>query len=771
MPSQQDSAREAVETAACEALGRELSVPTLWARLLWQRGIRDAQTFRDVIGKPAALGDPAALPDLPAAADLLRRAIRDGERIRVHGDYDADGVTATAIMVRALYRLAPGAAVDWHVPSRFDEGYGVSLDAVWRAHQAGVRVMLTVDCGTSAPDAAQLADSLGLTFLVTDHHRLPAALPVVPALVNPERMAVPQILSGAGVALQLARYLLGDEAPPALWGLAAVGTVADVVPLVRDSRAVVQRGLEALAAGAVPGVAALLDAGRRDVRTVTARDLAFSVGPRLNAAGRMGEPAPAVELCLADDATAAQSLATRLEELNQDRRRVEVAVRTAAVAEVDQRRQLPAFLVVSGPWHEGVIGIVAARLTERYRRPAAVIALGDGTGKGSARSGGTGDLAGALAGVAHHFTKWGGHRGAAGFSLAPGGLTGLEDELAALWRDRWGTRSVPAPTVDADVAVSDLTPELARFFAQLEPFGHGFEAPRFRVAGLVVESTAMGSEGQHLRLKLAGERVGSVAFGLGAYAADLPGRWLVGRAGVSLGQYRGREQVQIRWDAFSEPPGPPGALDDHRWERGRPPETERVLVLVGSAREQARLAPSLPEHWHVCSWWRPDPSLGGAPAWTALWIQDAPPHAAALRSAVGQLVADGVVYWEERALSGSGALAKWTRLVPDRTRLLALWQSRRAARRGLVPGGRVLQDLGLDGGEMPGTRRDLEASGRWVAARHEYDRAQQDWRLGGPLIWREHMKGATTVGGTRGEAEWTAGQQPRRLADAGAGDS
>lgn len=759
MGSQQHVAPAAAAVAGCEALARDLAVPPLWARLLWQRGIHDAETFREVIGKPAALGDPAALPDLPAAADLLRRAIRDGARIRVHGDYDADGVTATAIMVRALHRLAPASAVDWHVPSRFDEGYGVSLDAVWRAHQAGVRVMITVDCGTSAPEAARLADSLGLTLLVTDHHRLPAVLPAVPALVNPERMTRPQILSGAGVALQLARYLLQDEAPPVLWGLAAVGTVADVVPLVRDSRAVAQQGLAALAAGAVPGVAALLDRARRDVRTVTARDLAFSVGPRLNAAGRMGDPAPAVELCLADDGARGDVPAARLEALNQERRRVELSVRTAAMAEVDQRRQLPAFIVVSGRWHEGVIGIVAARLTERYRRPAAVISLGEGSGKGSARSGGTGDLAGALAEVARHFTKWGGHPGAAGFSLAPGGLAGLEDELAALWQDRWGTGSVPQPTVDAEVPVSALTPDLARFLAQLEPFGHGFEAPRFRVAGLVVESTTMGAGQQHLRLKLAGERVGSVGFGLGAHAADLEGRWLVGRAGLSLGQYRGREQVQIRWEAVEEPPGPPGPLEGNRWEWGRPPDAARALVLVGSARARARLAPTLPPHWQASSWWRPDLAAGTGPAWTALWIHDAPPHAAALRSAVGQLVADGVVYWEERALSGAGVLAKWARLVPDRVRLLALWQSRRASRRGLVPGGRVLQDLGLDGGEVPASRRALEDSGRWVAARHEHERAQRDWLLGGPLIWREHMKGATGVSGTWGE-EKPAGHQP-----------
>ncbi len=763
MPSR-ERAQGMVEAAPWEALARELAVPPLWARILWRRNITDAQTFYGVVSKAAALGDPAALPDLPAAADLLRRAIRDGQRIRVHGDYDADGVTATAIMVRALHRLAPGASVDWHVPSRFDEGYGVSLDAVWRAHQDGIRVMLTVDCGTSSPEAARLADTLGLTFVVTDHHRLPMELPEVPALVNPERMAMPQILSGAGVALQLARFLLQDEASPALWGLAAVGTVADVVPLVRDSRAVAQRGLEALAAGAVPGVAALLDRAHRAVRAVTARDVAFSVGPRLNAAGRMGDPAPAVELCLADEYETADALAVRLDGVNQERRRVELAVRMAAIAQVDQRHPLPAFLVVSGPWHEGVIGIVATRLTERYRRPAAVIAVGDGPGKGSARSGGTGDLAGALADVAQHFSKWGGHRGAAGFSLAPGGLRGLEDELAALWADRWGASAVPTPTVDADVAVSDLTPELARFLAQLEPFGHGFEVPRFRVAGLVVNSEAMGTEGQHVRLTLAGERVGSVGFGLGAYAAELPGRWLVGRAGLSLGQYRGREQVQIRWDAFLEPVGPPGRLDAHRWDRGRPPDgLDRVLVLVGSHRERARLARVLPAHWQVGNWWRPDLNPERAPAWTALWIKDAPPHAAALRSALGQLVADGVVYWEECALAGSGVLAKWTRLVPDRNRLLALWQSRRAGRRGLVPGGQVLQDLGLDGGEMPKVRRDLDDSGRWVAARHELESAQRDWLMGGPVIWRDHMKGASAVGGARRKSEW--------LADTGAGDS
>ncbi len=716
-------------------LARELNIPPLWARLLWARDVREAAAFETLVSGATPLGDPRALPDLPAAADLLTRALGRRQRVRVHGDYDADGVTATAILVRAFKRLAPDAPVDWHVPSRFAEGYGVSLDAVWRAHQAGVRVLVTVDCGTSAPDAARLADSLGLTFIVTDHHRLPLELPAVPALVNPERMAVPQVLSGAGVALQLARFLLSEEPPPALWGLAAVGTVADVVPLVRDSRAIVQRGVAALAAGGVPGVAALLALAHRESRTVSARDLAFAVGPRINAAGRMGRPEPAVELCLADDAGEAAGAAQILDQLNEERRAVELAVRTAAQAEVDRRPSLPAFLVVSGPWHEGVVGIVAARLAERYRRPAAVVALSDEGGKGSARSGGAGDVAGALGAVAAHFTKWGGHRGAGGFSLARSGLAGLEEDLSAAWADRWGSVAVPAPAIDAEVAVEDLTLDLAQFLRRLEPFGHGFPEPRFQVSGLVVDSRRMGADGRHLKLALRGEHLASVAFGLGAYADDLAGRWLVGRAGLAVGQYRGREQVQIRWEAFGQPAGPPVGLDGHAWEAGPPPAgLARVLVLVDDARARARLAPTLPESWAACSWWRPG-EADGRP-WTALWIRGAPPHAAALRAAVGQLAADGVVYWDPRAFAGDRVVAKWERLVPDRDRLLALWRSYRGGRRGLRPGAAVLEDLGIGSGQAPPQRRELSECARWVAARHEQARALGDWQAGGPAAWR-----------------------------------
>lgn len=726
-------------------LARELGVPVLWARILWARGIHEAEAFQALVSGPAPLGDPADLPDLAAAADLLRRALRERQPIRVHGDYDADGVTATAVLVRTLKRLGPGAAVDWHVPSRFDEGYGVSLDAVWRAHQAGVGVVVTVDCGSSAADAARLADSFGLTFIVTDHHRLPRELPAVPALVNPERMAAPQMLSGAGVALQLARYLLGEEPPPALWGLAAVGTVADVVPLVRDSRAIAQRGLAALAAGAVPGVGALLERSRRDARSASARDLAFVVGPRINAAGRMGRPEPAVELCLADDPEAAAALAETLDQLNGERRAVELAVRTAAIAAMDGRAQLPAFLVASGPWHEGVVGIVASRLAERYRRPAAVIALSGGGGKGSVRSGGAGDVAAALGAVASHFTKWGGHRGAGGFSLTPTGLTGLEEDLAAVWADRWGEQAVPGPRVDAEAAVEDLTPELAQFLRRLEPFGHGFQEPRLRVAGLVAQTRRMGAEGQHLQLSLRGERMRSVAFGLGAYADELAGRWLVGRAGLSVGHYRGREQIELRWEAFEHPAGPPARLGACAWAAGPPPaDLARVLVLVGSGRDRARLARSLPDSWAACSWWRPQ-APDGRP-WSALWVRAAPPHAAALRAAMGQLGADGVVYWDGEALAGGRVAAKWKRLVPDRDRLLALWRSQRGGRPGLAPGRAVLQDLGLGGGEVPRERRELSDSGRWVAARQEQGWALRDWQEGGPAAWRDRERAPAAEG-------------------------
>jgi len=744
------------ENAEVAALAESLSVPSLWAYLLMQRGIRSAAAYQAWVESPVdgeSVSRPEDLPDLPQAADLLRRALTSGQAIRVHGDYDADGVTATAILVRALNRVAPRARVDWHIPSRFDEGYGLSVNAVWRAHESGVGLMVTVDCGSSSPDAAQLAESLGMTLVITDHHRLPNVLPVVPALVNPERMAVPQVLSGAGVALQLSRQLLGDEAPPVLWGLAAVGTVADVVPLLKESRGIVRRGLEALSGGAVPGITALLEVAGRDPRRVRAADVAFQAGPRINAAGRMGQPEPAVGLCLTDDADVAREQAAVLDVLNRRRRDVEAAVAAEAVAQVDARSPLPPFLVASGPWHEGVIGIVAARLAERYRRPAAVVAINGEVGKGSVRSGGHGDVSAALALAADHFTKWGGHRGAAGFSIRQDRLPTLESALSAAWlatKDRSGADVRAA--LDAVVPVEALTPELARFLATLEPFGQGFPPLRFQVHGLVEAAETMGPDGRHLRLHLRGQSVPSVGFGLGAHAKSLVGRRVVGQATLDVGQFRGREQIQLRWDTILEPWGPPGSLAVGDWQLGRPePAMDAVLVLVGSRRQQRcwqRRIAQAGAAWQVQNWWRPD-GWERSPS-AALWIVAPPPHVWALRAALGQVRPGGVVYWESAAWNADGAhevLRKWRRLVPDRERLLRLWRQRRQGQQGLVPGAAVLAELGLEAGQTPAQRRDLAESVRWVAAQREYARAEADWRAGGPRAWRQSGKGADTADG------------------------
>lgn len=758
------------ELAGIEALAQALDIPSLWARVIWLRGIRTAEAYTAFADDSAPLSDPGALPDVRAAVQIIRQMVAHGRRIRVYGDYDADGVTATAVLVRVLDTLA--AQVDWRIPNRFDEGYGLQPDAVFQAHKDGIDLLVTVDCGSSSPDAARLADSLGLGLIITDHHRLGSELPVAAALVNPERMDDNrQILSGAGVALQVGRLLLGDDPPPACWGLAALGTVADVVPLLGESRPLVKKGLTAIRSGAVPGLTALLKVAGRSPEHCGARDLAFSVGPRINAAGRMGSPDPAVSLCLTEHAGVASEVARQLEEFNRQRRQVEQRVTQEALTSLprDGHGRLLSFLVVAGEnWHEGVVGITAARLAERFRRPAAVVALDGSRGKGSARSGGQGDVLAVLRTHQARFVKLGGHQGAAGFTVDRTEVAGLAEALSASWEALYGPLSTGPLEVDAWVHPEALTPKLGAFLESLEPYGHQFPPPRFLVEGQVRDARPMGADGRHLRLTLDRSSAEHVWFGGGVGQPVLESRRVQAVAAWEPNVWRGEKRWQARWQQVVWPPGPMLALTSHPWHEGSPldlaseaGETEPpqdVLVLVDNPYQLRHLDLGRPAEkvfpgrsaalcadlvhrahagWCASVWWHWDESP--VPIFDALWILSPPPHRWALAAALAWLRPTGAVYWSGQAgTGGDSVLLKWHRLVPDRDRLLGLWNQVRAGRKPFCPGRQVLQDLGLDTPlERPGRRRDLSESLYFRTAIVEHAQARRDWSGGGPRIWRQ----------------------------------
>lgn len=745
-------------------LAQCLEIPELWAQLLWNRGIETPDAYRDLISGRQGLSDPELLPDIKTAASLLVHGIHRNQYVRIYGDYDADGVTASALLFKVLTLL--GANVDWHIPNRFDEGYGLQPEGVFQAHRDGVDLLVTVDCGSSSVDAVKLADSLGIPVIITDHHRLPSTLPPAVAHVNPERMDLPQVLSGAGVALQLGRMLLGEDPPPFCWALAAVGTVADVVPLKCESRILVRQGLEALRTGAVPGLAALSRVAGRELSHVTAQDVAFSLAPRINAAGRMGSPDRAVALCLAEDVNQGHQLAMELDAANQNRRLLEQAVLKAAIVRVPRDRQgrpWPFLLVDGEDWHEGVIGIAAARLADRFHRPAAVIAWSGQWGKGSARSGGQGDILAVLRRHQDRFAKLGGHPGAAGFSIARSQITGLAEALAETWRQEYGAKPAPSPRIDARVHSRQLTPELGAFIAQLEPFGHGFPAPRFDVTGQVREVRPMGSERQHLRIQLEDTYVDSVIFGVGSQHPALAGRRIDGEARLEPNWWRGQERWQIRWEYLRWPPSPEAPLTTHAWVLGHPLPQNRVLLIVNSPYHLRHLKTDVPhvklfphadnDSWAEVSemiashdtlwcgvcWWHESPPLSRAPRTQvdALWILAAPPHSWALKAALAWLKPGGTVYWDAAALDGRLAVAKWRRLVPDRERLLALWRLRQTQRSSLQPGDQILRDLDLEGGKRPRERRHVSDSLYFRTAWIEAQEAYRQWRAGNPWQWRE----------------------------------
>ncbi len=506
-------------------LAAALGISDLTASVLVRRGYGDPEGARAFLEGADPGHDPFLLGDMAAACELIRSTVAAGKRICVHGDYDADGICATALAVLVLREL--GADVDWHLPSRFDEGYGVQVETVRRLAQEGYQLLVTVDCGITAVEAVAEARRLGLDVIVTDHHRPGESLPDCPAVATrPSDYPFPE-LCGTGVVHKLGQALLGrdSDALRSHADIVAVATIADVVPLVDENRALAIEGLRRLAATQKPGLRALMRAARVDPATVDSGAVGFRLAPRINAAGRLGHPAAALELLLTDDDDTARRLADELEQLNRERQTVEDTIVRAAIAQVeewpDELRRRRAYVLWSEEWHEGVIGIVASRLVERYQRPVVLIAAGEQEWKGSGRSIPAFDLHGGLHACSGLLERFGGHRAAAGLSLSPERI----DEFAAAFAEH--AASVLAEDdlrrvtrVDAVVARGvPLTLGLCQELARLAPFGLGNPNVMLLAPSCGLGDLAAVGEGKHLRFRVrteAGVDGGSaIGFGMG----------------------------------------------------------------------------------------------------------------------------------------------------------------------------------------------------------------------------------------------------------------
>lgn len=497
-----------IDPATRKAL-EQAGVPPLLAGVLAARGVRTAEQARQLLGsgrKP--MSDPMDLQDMDRAVARVQQAIQAGETIAVYGDYDVDGITSTCLLTEFFTRR--GAHVVSYIPSRLDEGYGLNREAVGLLAQQGVTLIVTVDCGITANEEVQLAKSLGIDVVITDHHECKEGLPEACAVVDPRRRDCPSTfkdLAGVGVALKLAMAVAGPgEAENVLSeyvDLAAIGTIADVMPMMAENRSIVQQGLAALTTPKRLGLAMLLREAGLEGRPLTTVSIGYTLAPRINASGRMGQAMLAVELLLTKDAERAAQLARELCELNRERQAIESDIFQSCVQRLEQAPQEQALVLADSGWHQGVVGIVASRLSERYHCPCFMICLDQGVGKGSCRSYGGLNLFDALSGCTDLLEGFGGHALAAGFTVREENIPQLARRLRQTAMTHLDGQEVPCVLrPDMIVRPEQLTVEEIKSLDLLEPCGTENPRPVFVLCGALIRGMAQVGRGRHLKLRL-----------------------------------------------------------------------------------------------------------------------------------------------------------------------------------------------------------------------------------------------------------------------------
>ncbi|MDX1965022.1 MAG: single-stranded-DNA-specific exonuclease RecJ [Pirellulales bacterium] len=562
------------DAARIRDLEQSARIPAVVAQLLICRGIIDPRQVREFLDpKLTQLRDPAELPGIPNAVEEIMAAVATQQPIVVYGDYDADGMTATAILYDCLRLL--GAVVSYYVPNRLDEGYGLNEDAIRQLAARGTKLLVTVDCGIASWELADTARELGLRLVITDHHEFGQHLPAAHAIVHPRLpgSAYPfGELCGAGVAFKLAwalcqhasqskkvteklrHYLLQAV------GLAAIGTVADVVPLIDENRVLVRYGLTSILQYPVLGLEKLLSLTKlRQKQQLDAEDIGFNIAPRLNAAGRLGQATLGVELLTTTNPERAAALAEYLHDLNSSRDSIERSIYLAALKQAQEQYDPvgDAALVLAGKeWHPGVIGIVAGKLADKFHRPVVMIALdemGIKPGVGSARSVPGVNLHHSLAACAEYLLTHGGHAAAAGLKIDPAQVDNFREAFVRQIAAEFAHASGPAElSIDAETTFSALTMKVVEQLEQLAPFGHGNTRPMLCASDveLIEPPKRMGGDGRHLSLRLVqhGTRIRGVAFGAGEWAEALQAHGgpvqLAFRPVIN--EFQGRRSVEIQ---------------------------------------------------------------------------------------------------------------------------------------------------------------------------------------------------------------------------------
>lgn len=489
---------------------RKQGVPRLVAAVLCSRGLDTREQATEFLSwHPNLLCDPFLMKDMDKAVQRIRLALEQGEKIAVYGDYDVDGITSTCLLTH--YLRQQGGQVCFYIPCRLEEGYGVNREAIDALHQEGVTLIVTVDCGITAVEEAIYAKGLGVDMVVTDHHECKDELPKAVAVLNPHRKdcSYPfKDLAGVGVALKLVLAMAGSQNTRAILeeysDLAAVGTVADVMKLLGENRTLVYIGLNQLKTTHRIGLQALMDEAGTVAHTLSSTTVGYCLAPRINAAGRMGKACMAAELILTEDPAEALRLAQDLCELNRERQNVEMEIFNHCTRQLDQEGRHDSIVLANEAWHQGVVGIVASRLSEKYACPVFMISLLDGKGKGSCRSYGGFNLFQALENCSDLLEGYGGHALAAGFTILEEHIPEFRSRMERLvTEDTGGEESIS--TLEVDVNITDVfgvTVDEVGQLSMLEPYGNGNPKPVFSLMGADITFLADVGGGRHLKMRV-----------------------------------------------------------------------------------------------------------------------------------------------------------------------------------------------------------------------------------------------------------------------------
>jgi len=577
---------EEVDQELALQLQQQLHISPLLAQLLVGRGIQTAEAAEKFLGGSLQdFYDPFLLDGMDAAVERIKRAIEHGEGILIYGDYDADGVTSTSIMIHTM-RMA-GATFQYYIPNRFTEGYGLNEGALVKAAESGFSVVITVDTGISAVKEAELAKELGLDLIITDHHEPPETLPDAYAVVNPKKPNCPypfKMLAGAGVAFKFAHALLGDL-PHHLLEIAAIGTIADLVSLVDENRLIAKLGLKALEHSVNPGVQALKKVCGIEGK-VSAYHIGFGMGPRINATGRLETADRAVKMFITSNPEDAERYARELDDLNRERQELVEAI----AAEAEQlvlampEEETNVLVVAKEGWNEGVIGIVASRLVEKFYRPAIVLSINSehGKAKGSARSIAGFNMYEALTECADILPHYGGHPMAAGMTLAEGDVPELRHRLNELAR-KWLTADdyIPITKVDAVCQLSEATLETIEQLEKLAPFGLGNPSPKILIEGVeIADLRTIGKEQNHVKCQFRqdGVTLDGIGFKMADQAAELTLQDEANIVGeLAVNEWNNQRRAQFILKDLAVP-----GLQVFDW-RGTRNKSEKIKQLDGNA--------------------------------------------------------------------------------------------------------------------------------------------------------------------------------------------